>query len=72
MASQQDPLIENGRSNGNEDVFDDDGLGTELNDAAPEVRKGFFIWQLAFSAGISGLLFGCKSIRMSSFLYVPY
>lgn len=45
---------------------DVDGESAELEPLpvpvrGPETHAGWFIWMLTFAAGISGLLFGCKS-----------
>lgn len=32
-------------------------------------HPGYFVWLLTLSAGISGLLFGCKSYCVKYFLY---
>lgn len=46
---------------------DDVGNDVDLNDVSLLLEKnlrkpGLFVWLLTFSAGISGLIFGCKSI----------
>jgi len=61
MSDAQEPLIANPEAEAGNDSFADDGdthsaLGKQSDDSPP----GLFIWLLAFSAGISGLLFGCE------------
>lgn len=65
MSSAEEPLIAASETEAarNSFVEDDNGDGeahsaprTQLPDASPAL----FIWLLAFSASISGLLFGCK------------
>jgi SP family myo-inositol transporter-like MFS transporter 13 len=34
-------------------------------------HPGLFVWLLTFSAGISGLLFGCLSLSSSLFPFLP-
>jgi SP family myo-inositol transporter-like MFS transporter 13 len=69
MADAEEPLMgqssrdENGHdvTNEEEDVTHD----VDLNDVSLLLEKnlrhpGLFVWLLTFSAGLSGLLFGCK------------
>ena len=60
MASLEAPLISN-RDQADDD--DDAPRDDELEPTAVEAREaapGVFVWLLTLSAGISGLLFGCK------------
>jgi hypothetical protein len=49
-----------------DDYYDDADDAAELEPIpmparAPDTGAGIFVWALTFAAGISGLLFGCKS-----------
>ena len=63
MASQEEPLISGGEGTAEEDTLE---YGTDSGELDPELPRpappppGLFIWLLTFSAGISGLLFGCE------------
>jgi len=69
-SSQQEPLLVSSHSDfsSHEQIDDEDiNINTIEDDdvrSAPgklgDESPGLFIWLLTFSAGISGLLFGCK------------
>lgn len=70
MDSLQAPLISNRDPEDRDDVLDDDGVESGAfpptgsgSGASPadQSSPGLFMWLLTFSAGISGLLFGCAS-----------
>ena len=65
MSDAQEPLIANaheGEAEGGNDSFEEDDDTHPVLGKLPEGSSlGLFIWLLAFSAGISGLLFGCRS-----------
>lgn len=76
MDSLQAPLISNRDPEDRDDVLDDDGVESGAftpagsgSGASPadQSSPGLFMWLLTFSAGISGLLFGCTS-SLPSFL----
>lgn len=65
MSSAQEPLIANPDAGDDHDRdgyadADDDEESATLQKQADESAPGLFIWLLACSAGISGLLFGCE------------
>lgn len=65
MSSAQEPLIANPDAGDDHDRdgyadADDDDESATLQKQADESAPGLFIWLLACSAGISGLLFGCE------------
>ena len=52
---------------------DDEHEDVDLSDVDLLLEKnlrnpGLFVWLLTFSAGISGLLFGCTRLRLCGFL----
>ena len=63
MSSAEEPLIANDDASDN---HEHNGYASDDDESAPQQKDGddsapgLFIWLLAFSAGISGLLFGCK------------
>jgi SP family myo-inositol transporter-like MFS transporter 13 len=62
--SAEEPLMRNDLNNGDEGTDEPD-----LNDVSLLLEKnlrnpGLFVWLLTLSAGISGLLFGCKSFYL--------
>lgn len=66
MASStaEEPLLSNqhGEEEEESDVDEDASLLLEKNLSKP----GLFVWLLAFSAGITGLLFGCMASSLFS------
>jgi SP family myo-inositol transporter-like MFS transporter 13 len=61
MADAEEPLMRHEPGNDEEEGHD-----VDLSDVSLLLEKnlrnpGVFVWLLTFSAGISGLLFGCKS-----------
>lgn len=73
MSSAEEPLIANPDAGDDPDRdgyadADDDDESVALQKQANESSPGLFIWLLACSAGISGLLFGCES----PLLVAPY
>jgi hypothetical protein len=65
MSSADEPLIANPDAGDDPDrdgyaADDDDDESAALQKQADESSLGLFIWLLACSAGISGLLFGCE------------
>jgi SP family myo-inositol transporter-like MFS transporter 13 len=66
MADADEPLMRHEPSNDEEDV--------DLNDVSLLLEKnlrhpGVFVWLLTFSAGISGLLFGCMFSCLNSTVF---
>lgn len=63
MDNLQEPLISNRDPDDREDVLDDaedEGAASPAGSRhASRSSPGLFMWLLTFSAGISGLLFGC-------------
>ena len=61
MSSAEQPLIANPDASDelDHDGFAEDGVSTVQQKQADRSSLGLFVWLLAFSAGISGLLFGC-------------
>lgn len=63
MDNLQEPLISNRDPDDSEDVLDDaqvlDATSSAGSRHAEGTSPGLFMWLLTFSAGISGLLFGC-------------
>ena len=60
MADVEEPLMRHEPSNDEEE-----GRDVDLSDVSLLLEKnvrnpGVFVWLLTFSAGISGLLFGCR------------
>lgn len=67
MADAEEPLMRH-------DHDDEGGHNVDLSDVSLLLEKnlrhpGIFVWLLTFSAGISGLLFGCTCFHTSSTLY---
>lgn len=65
MDTLQEPLISNRDPDDREDVLDDDVQDLPSTSATASHHgdgssPGLFMWLLTFSAGISGLLFGCR------------
>ncbi len=70
MPGQEEPLISDGAPNSSDPRTSEYGTdGVELNVSPPAGPPGLFIWLLTFSAGISGLLFGCEELP---FAWVPW
>lgn len=66
MADADEPLMRHEPSNDEEDVdLSDVSLLLEKNLRHP----GVFVWLLTFSAGISGLLFGCMLVCLNSAVF---
>lgn len=71
MDTLQEPLISNRDPDDREDVLDDDDddvvrdrvptSAATASQNADGSSPGLFMWLLTLSAGISGLLFGCKA-----------
>lgn len=63
MNSPEEPLISPDQRNGElqYDADDADTLDAASVASKTETKPGVFILLLTFAAGISGLLFGCKS-----------
>jgi MFS transporter, SP family, solute carrier family 2 (myo-inositol transporter), member 13 len=71
MADQaEEPLIGNGEgSYRNPDGEEGQEFDTPIDPTLLQDNlqsPGLFVWLLTFSAGISGLLFGCKSLQSSA------
>jgi hypothetical protein len=64
MSGAEEPLIANPDRSDDLDHDDDRGETESQNKQADGASPGLFIWLLAFSAGISGLLFGCECSRL--------
>jgi hypothetical protein len=66
MSEAQEPLIagpERVDAEAGNDSFADNGdHHSDLGKPSDDSSAGLFIWLLAFSAGISGLLFGCECL----------
>jgi SP family myo-inositol transporter-like MFS transporter 13 len=69
MADQaEEPLISNGEGS-YRNPSEEEGLEFDLPNDPTLLQDslkspGLFVWLLTFSAGISGLLFGCKSLQV--------
>lgn len=71
MDTLQEPLISNRDPDDREDVLDDEvqdraSTTATASQNADGSSPGLFMWLLTFSAGISGLLFGCKALHLLS------
>lgn len=71
MDTLQEPLISNRDPDDREDVLDDDiqdlpSTSANASHHGDGSSPGLFMWLLTFSAGISGLLFGCMACSSSS------
>jgi MFS transporter, SP family, solute carrier family 2 (myo-inositol transporter), member 13 len=64
MDSPQAPLIAGRREDEFEYEAEDAATDTASNASrTPDAKPGVFVLLLTFAAGISGLLFGCKSLQ---------
>lgn len=61
MDSLQTPLISNRDPDDQDDELQDAVEPAVVNEAIGASSPGLFMWLLTFSAGISGLLFGCTA-----------
>jgi len=68
MSSAEEPLIAASEVEAVRNSFVEDDNGGEAHSAPwtqpRDASPVLFIWLLAFSAGISGLLFGCKWVQL--------
>jgi SP family myo-inositol transporter-like MFS transporter 13 len=67
--SADEPLMRHER-----ETDDDPTVDVDLSDVSLLLEKnlrhpGLFVWLLTFSAGISGLLFGCTSSSLENIIY---
>ncbi len=68
MSSVEDPLIASSREADADadDLHEDGDAHRTMSKQSDNSPPGLFIWLLTFSAGISGLLFGCEYRAFSS------
>lgn len=66
MDSSQAPLMADNRQGDDLDYDGDDDVRQERLAKGADASPGVFIVILTIAAGISGLLFGCKSIKCHS------
>lgn len=62
MDNLQEPLISNRDTDDGDDVNDSSMTITGGSRTGDKSSPGLFMWLLTFSAGISGLLFGCTAL----------
>ena len=70
MDNLQAPLISNRDPEDRDDELQDAADPPAANEAVEASSPGLFMWLLTFSAGISGLLFGCTESPLRASKYI--